>query len=80
MSKYTPWNARYIEEEHAWRISDGYSEIGMGFGPANARLIAAAPEAIDACRAFLVAWTDEARTRALELAAAAIAKAEGRES
>lgn len=79
MSKYTsgPWSARYVEEEHAWRISDGYSEIGMGFGPANARLIASAPELLDALRGVLS--VADRKTNEFDAARAAIAKAEGRD-
>lgn len=48
---------------------------------ANARLIAAAPDLLEACRAFIEAdmqWTDVANA-VLEQMEAAIAKAEGRE-
>ncbi len=47
---------------------------------ANARLIAAAPELIEACRAVVERWESGNLAEATRMCAAAIAKAEGREA
>lgn len=45
---------------------------------ANARLIAAAPELLEACKAYVNAGTDKEDWAAMQLAVKAIAKAEGK--
>lgn len=54
-------------------------EIALEEGVANARLIAAAPELLEACKATLApdGMSVHATTRVIEMLRAAIAKAEG---
>lgn len=51
-------------------------DLGAQATIANARLIAAAPDLLEACRAFVATRTNPELTHAVKLAEAAIAKAE----
>lgn len=62
-------------------IRDGYTKVA----DANARLIAAAPELLEACKTFLTQWREKMTSdgvsvpdKGIDLAVKAIAKAEGR--
>lgn len=89
-----PWEARpnigrvLLNGSNAYDVREIFNEQG-GWNPDDIRLMAAAPELYAAClalRACLADWIDiqdrdDARNegdKALEFAAAAIAKAEGR--
>jgi hypothetical protein len=57
---------------------DDYPKIGKLVGEANARLIAAAPELLEACKAMIDYYgSASANVEALTAARAAIAKATG---
>jgi len=85
MSKYTPglWTANGDQVEVETEKNDGYRVCDV-FGPdykANANLIAAAPDLLEALKAIeLARTTDETKDwlKASKLSDAAIAKAEGR--
>ena len=53
--------------------------LSMGYTQTDARLIAAAPDLLEACKTFIEEWEDPAQPypdKSLELIRAAIAKAE----
>ena len=56
------WSARYVPEEHSWRVHDGYNEICMAWGAENARLIAAAPDMLDTLNKLHAMYSDMSRT------------------
>lgn len=84
MSKHTPgpWKV-YYRGAGGWRLQAG-SAWSVDLSSAHltehdARLIAAAPEMLEACRAVLAYYTGgRIANPALDAARAAIAKAEGR--
>ncbi len=90
MSKHTPgpwqWTQHFDPTISIYK--DGFGQIARlydssaGTGKANARLIAAAPDLLDALKSIAIAWKDEVlvhddQREAMRAATAAIAKATG---